>query len=323
LEALGGTRTEPPQAGSGRLELARAIVAVDNPLTARVIVNRLWHHHFGAGLVRSPDDFGVMGQRPTHPELLDYLAGQFIRDGWSQKRLIRELVLSRTYRQRAEGDGSSQVAIAADPENRLLWRISPRRLDAEMLRDAVLAVSGELKPCTGGPALAPEFIENVGGLNPTDVNPVSFSLSKFRDDQSSLRGALLIHKARIGSQFGHGSAGFDPAKDVLLRQVLVFNRDVRGFKAGESARLKQITDTHLLVATGAREVSIPFKHLDRLTACQCKEMALASGDRLQLKANGRSVEHRKLVRWTLPVWMYVSVTGVLVYVLLYQPTWLL
>ena len=109
--------------------------------------------------------------------------------------------MSRTYRQRAEADDSSQVAIAADPENRLLWRMSPRRLDAEMLRDAVLAVSGELKPCAGGPALAPEFIENVGGLNPTDVNPISFSLSKFRDDQRSLR-TIYLPVVRSSEQQG-------------------------------------------------------------------------------------------------------------------------
>jgi hypothetical protein len=143
----------------------------------------------------------VRGERPTHPELLDHLAGQFIRDGWSQKRLIRMLVLSRTYRQRAEADDSSQLAIKADPENRLLWRMSPRRLDAEMLRDAVLAASGELRPCNGGPALAPEFIENVGGLNPTDVNPVSFSLSKFRDDQRSLR-TIYLPVVRSSEQQG-------------------------------------------------------------------------------------------------------------------------
>ena len=190
-----------PADQSGRLQLANWLTGPASSLVARVTVNRIWQRLFGRGLVGSVDYFGVRGELPTHPELLDYLAGQFIRDGWSQKRLIRELVLSRTYRQRAEADDSSQVAIAADPENRLLWRISPRRLDAEMLRDAALAVSGELRPCTGGPALAPEFIENVGGLNPTDVNPVSFSLSKFRDDQRSLR-TIYLPVVRSSEQQG-------------------------------------------------------------------------------------------------------------------------
>ncbi len=199
--ATHGSPPTIPADQSGRLQLANWLTGPASSLVARVTVNRIWQRLFGRGLVGSVDYFGVRGELPTHPELLDYLAGQFIRDGWSQKRLIRELVLSRTYRQRAEADDSSQVAITADPENRLLWRMSPRRLDAEMLRDAVLAVSGELKPCTGGPALAPEFIENVGGLNPTDVNPVSFSLSKFRDDQRNLR-TIYLPVVRSSEQQG-------------------------------------------------------------------------------------------------------------------------
>jgi uncharacterized protein DUF1553/uncharacterized protein DUF1549/cytochrome c len=199
--ATHGSPPTIPADQSGRLQLANWLTGSASSLVARVTVNRIWQRLFGRGLVGSVDYFGVRGELPTHPELLDYLAGQFIRDGWSQKRLIRELVLSHTYRQRAEADDSSQVAITADPENRLLWRMSPRRLDAEMLRDAVLAVSGELKRCTGGPALAPEFIENVGGLNPTDVNPISFSLSKFRDDQRSLR-TIYLPVVRSSEQQG-------------------------------------------------------------------------------------------------------------------------
>jgi hypothetical protein len=190
-----------PADQSGRLQLADWLTGPASYLVARVTANRTWQRLFGRGLVGSVDYFGVRGESPTHPELLDYLAWQFIRDGWSQKRLIRELVLSRTYRQSAEVAGASRLAIATDPENRLLWRMSPRRLDAEMLRDAVLAVSGELKPCTGGPALAPEFIENVGGLNPTDVNPISFSLSKFRDDQRSVR-TIYLPVVRSSEQKG-------------------------------------------------------------------------------------------------------------------------
>ena len=199
--ATHGSPPTIPPSQSGRLQLAGWLSGPASSLVARVTTNRIWQRLFGRGLVGSVDYFGMRGELPTHPELLDYLAGQFIRDGWSQKRLIRELVLSRTYRQRAEADDSSQVAIAADPENRLLWRMSPRRLDAEMLRDAVLAVSGELRPCAGGPALAPEFMENVGGLNPTDVNPVSFTLSKFRDDQRSLR-TIYLPVVRSSEQQG-------------------------------------------------------------------------------------------------------------------------
>lgn len=127
---------------SGRLELARWLTHPDHPLTARVLVNRVWRQLFGAGLVRTVDNFGFSGERPSHPELLDHLAVQFVRDRWSLKNLVRELVLSRTYRQ---GSTYRPDAFRTDPENRLLWRASKRRLNAEEIRDAMLVASGELK----------------------------------------------------------------------------------------------------------------------------------------------------------------------------------
>jgi hypothetical protein len=131
-----------PQGASGRLQLAQWIASPDNPLTARVFVNRVWHHLFGQGLVATVDNFGQTGERPSHPELLDYLARRFVADGWSVKRLIRELVLSRTYQlSTAHHQANAQI----DPGNRYLWRMPPRRLDAESLRDAMLAASGQLE----------------------------------------------------------------------------------------------------------------------------------------------------------------------------------
>lgn len=130
-----------PAADSGRLQLAQWLTRPENPLTARVEVNRVWHHLFGRGLVRTADEFGAQGERPTHPELLDHLAVRFQQDGWSLKRLIRELVLSRTYQL---SSATSDRAMEMDPDNTLLWRSSPRRLDAEALRDAMLAVAGVL-----------------------------------------------------------------------------------------------------------------------------------------------------------------------------------
>jgi hypothetical protein len=126
---------------SGRLELARWLTHPDHPLTARVMANRVWHHLFGAGLVRTVDNFGFSGERPSHPELLDSLAVRFVADGWSVKKLVRELVLSRTYRQSSAYD---QRAFLIDPENRLVWRSAKRRLDAEAIRDAMLVAAGEL-----------------------------------------------------------------------------------------------------------------------------------------------------------------------------------
>jgi hypothetical protein len=128
------------QEGSGRLELARAIASRENPLTARVFVNRVWQGHFGYGLVRTPSDFGNQGDPPTHPELLDYLASTFMADGWSVKRLHRRIMLSATYRQASR----NSAAEAADPDNRLLGRMNRRRLDLEQMRDAIVMVSGRL-----------------------------------------------------------------------------------------------------------------------------------------------------------------------------------
>lgn len=131
----------PPENASGRLQLAQWITHVDNPLTARVLVNRVWRQLFGTGLVRTVDNFGFTGERPSHPELLDHLAVRFVEQGWSIKSVIREIVLSRTYRQSTQ---SRPDGLTADPGNRLLWRMSRRRLDAEAIRDAMLFVSGEL-----------------------------------------------------------------------------------------------------------------------------------------------------------------------------------
>ncbi len=131
-----------PAGHSGRLEFARWLTHPGHPLTSRVIVNRVWKHLFGAGIVRTVDNFGFTGERPTHPELLDTLAVQFVaEDEWSLKKLIRKLVLSRTYRQ---ASSYKAATFQVDPENRLLWRASKRRLDAEAIRDAMLAASGEL-----------------------------------------------------------------------------------------------------------------------------------------------------------------------------------
>jgi hypothetical protein len=152
--------------GSGRLEMARAVVARDNPLTARVIVNRVWMHHFGEGLVRTPGDFGTRAEPPTHPELLDWLAAWFMDNGWSLKKLHRLIVTSAVYQQRSSGavekwsDGAAAATHhsiipslhhSTDLENTLLWRMNRRRLDFESTRDALLAVAGRLDRTLGGP----------------------------------------------------------------------------------------------------------------------------------------------------------------------------
>ncbi len=130
-----------PADGSGRLELARWLASADNPLTARVMVNRIWLHLFGEGIVRTPDNFGVNGDRPSHPELLDWLAARFVEDGWSVKKMIRRLVLTRAYGLSNDYD---QKNYEVDPDNVYVWRHPRRRLPAEAIRDSILAASGQL-----------------------------------------------------------------------------------------------------------------------------------------------------------------------------------
>jgi hypothetical protein len=143
-------RTSLPE--NPRTKLAEWLIDPENPLTARVIANRIWHWQFGRGLVATPNDFGKMGLRPTHPELLDYLANQLIAGGWRMKPLHRLLLTSSTWRQSFESPIAAQ-ATAADPENKLLWHWSRRRLEAEELRDSLLAVSGKLNAKAGGPSV--------------------------------------------------------------------------------------------------------------------------------------------------------------------------
>jgi hypothetical protein len=144
---IAGPGRKPFEQGSGRLELAKAITSPDNPLTARVMVNRVWLGHFGAGLVRTPSDFGVRSDPPTHPELLDWLAAQFVRDGWSVKRLHKRIMLSATYQQSSV---TPTEVFRIDPENHRLAHQARRRLDFEALRDSLLAAAGRLDPTAGG-----------------------------------------------------------------------------------------------------------------------------------------------------------------------------
>ena len=148
-----------PSRESGRRELAAWLAGADNPLTSRVIVNRAWHWLFGAGLVRTVDNFGTTGELPSHAELLDNLAIQFMEDGWSIKSLVRRIVRSRTYRLSAVDDARAREA---DPENRLLWRANRRRLDAECLRDTILQVSGQLRHVMTGPSFAADLAADYG-----------------------------------------------------------------------------------------------------------------------------------------------------------------
>ncbi len=154
LDAANATITPPENLESSgrRTALANWITKSDNPLAARVIVNRVWQHHFGRGLVATSSDFGQLGEKPSHPELLDWLAHEFVSKGWSLKWLHRTIMNSTTYLQSTRPP-HTEMALKIDPENRWLWRMNPRRLDAEQARDALLAISGELTPASNTPGV--------------------------------------------------------------------------------------------------------------------------------------------------------------------------
>jgi hypothetical protein len=195
LSALPGGDVAPSDLDGRRLALARWIASPNNPLTARVIVNRVWQWHFGRGLVATPNNFGKMGARPTHPELLDWLASWFVENGWSIKKLHRLIMASATYQQgagvRNQGAAVGHKTTAAntvDPENQLLWRFPARRLAAEEIRDGMLAVSGELRLRAGGPGAFPEINWEVA-LQPRHVmgSPAPVYQPSLRPEQRNRR----------------------------------------------------------------------------------------------------------------------------------------
>lgn len=180
VAASPGTSSEADR----RLQLAEHVTRADHPLTARVVVNRVWQAHFGTGLVDTPSDFGRMGSQPTHPQLLDWLAADFVEHGWSLKHLHRQIVLSHTFRQSSR---PAADALKIDAGSRLLWRFPPRRLDAEAIRDTMLSVSGRLNLTAGGPGF--DFFNQRGGLS--DYVP------KETFDDSGWRRMIYAHKIRM------------------------------------------------------------------------------------------------------------------------------
>jgi mono/diheme cytochrome c family protein len=165
-----------PADTSGRLQLAQWITSRDHPLTSRVMVNRVWHWLFGAGIVRSTDNFGSTGEAPSHPELLDYLAVKFMEDGWNLKRLVKEMVMSRAYRM-----ASAAPVFSEDPDNRLLSRMNRKRLDAECIRDAMLAAAGTLQRDLGGPGVQATAVDS----NDQKVQNLEYGYT-FADSRRSL-----------------------------------------------------------------------------------------------------------------------------------------
>ncbi|HJZ93799.1 MAG TPA: DUF1549 and DUF1553 domain-containing protein [Gemmataceae bacterium] len=203
LLAFSGTPWSVVAAADGRIparlsrvDLANWITRPDHPLTTRVFVNRVWQHHFGRGIVGTPNDFGRRGEKPTHPELLDYLATELVANGWHLKPIHRMIVLSNTYRQASKVTPSAQ-AMKSDPDNRLLWRISRRRLDGEALRDATLAAAGTLNRQVGGPSVRVPLEPEVYDLIFTEGEPDGLWHVTPDPSQHTRRSLYLLAKRNV------------------------------------------------------------------------------------------------------------------------------
>lgn len=247
-----------PARESGRRELASWLTHPDNPLTARVAVNRVWLHLFGRGLVPSADDFGLGGHKPTHPELLDHLARRFQAGGGSTKSLIRELVLSRTYRLSSEADPGCQ---AIDPDDELLWRARPRRLDAESIRDAMLSAAGTLDPRPLRGSLVAQMGDPQDGARPPG--------SRF-----------LVDRASEG--MNRRSLYLPVIRDAVADALDVFD----------------FAEPSLLVAQ-RDETLVPAQTLFLMNSPFSRDQARAFGQRLMRQADGDAARVRLAYRWAL------------------------
>lgn len=241
LTILSQSEPQPFTQGSGRLELAEAIASPHNPLTARVMVNRIWLHHFGQGIVRTPSNLGRMGDRPSHPQLLDYLALRFVENGWSIKAMHREIMLSATY---ALSSRFSEANYRVDSESRLLWRYRPRRLDAEALRDSVLQVAGKLDLEAGGVSvklddesnlrrtvygfISRRHLDTMLGLfdfpNPNSSSPKRILTNTPLQGLFFLNSDLVARMSRALSQRLHQEAGAKSQARISLAYRLLFGR---------------------------------------------------------------------------------------------------
>jgi hypothetical protein len=193
VATFGSPPTEIPRpdgrTSGRRLALAEWIASPQNPLTARVIVNRVWYHHFGQGIVATLDNFGKMGELPTHPELLDWMAVEFMNRGWSIKQLHRLIMTSEAYQMASAFDHGGNLKI--DPENQLLWRFRPQRLDAEIIRDNILSVSGGIDLTIGGPPIFPYVPDEI-----LDTEKVKGTWKKQPDGPAVWRRSIYVYQRR-------------------------------------------------------------------------------------------------------------------------------
>lgn len=276
---------------SGRLPLANWFTGVNHPLTARVIANRLWRWHFAEGIVRTPDNFGRLGDPPTHPQLLDWLARELIANDWSLKALHRQILLSNTYQMSSAYDPQ---AAAADPENRLHWRFTPRRLEAEALRDAILAVSGQLDKDAGGPAIKTEnrkYVTGTASIDSTSYDsarrsvylPVirsalypMFQVFDF-SDPSTLNGDRATTTVAPQALFLMNSGTVQSASSRMAQQLL--GRD----SESDDERIRRLYEICLTRLPDADEIEASLRLIDEVKS--------------ELAASGTSVDERTVRAW--------------------------
>ncbi len=343
LEAIAGTERKPFEKGSGRLELARAIVAPENPLTARVMANRVWMHHFGVGLVRTPSDFGLRSDPPSHPELLDWLAASFREEGWSVKNLHRLIVLSSAYRQASVDDSAKSVV---DPENQYLWRMNPRRLEFEALRDSMLAVAGRLDLSMGGRSVNLTRIplstrRTVYGIVDRQDLPSMFQVFDFASPDASTdqrsrttvpQQALFVMNSRFALEQARAAASHEdvsskPDNSAKIRAlfVRVLGREPKGDELADAEqfldRAATLSTTTALWQYGVgryddkQKAVVDFRRFEHWTGEAWQPAAKYPDSEFnytQIHAEGGHpgfAKHMTVVRWTAPHDCAVAIDG--------------
>ena len=332
ITCLGGDDAKPFHDGSGRLELARAIIDPANPLTARVIVNRMWMHHFGAGLVRTPSDFGLRGDPPTHPELLDFLALELVRSGWSLKKLHRLIMTSAAYRQ---ASSDQEAARRIDPENLLLWRMNRRRLEIESVRDSMLAASGRLDLTPGGvpfPLMAQPTVprRSVYGFIERGRVPAMLSAFDFPppDQHAAMRFVTTVPQQALfflNSPFVAESArhlaarpelaSVAPAQRIGLLYRFVYSRPAKDWEVEAGLKFLSKSSEETVPETapspwrygvGQPEafVAFPAFDVDRWTGAQY-------GKALLRAVGGEPGDQAVIRRWVSPIAATINIEGTL------------
>ncbi|GEP41998.1 DUF1553 domain-containing protein [Brevifollis gellanilyticus] len=293
-----------PADQSGRLQLAQWMTSREHPLTSRVLVNRVWHWLFGAGIVRTTDNFGVTGELPSHPELLDYLAVKFMEEGWSLKKLVKEMVMSRTYQQSSEV--AQSVDVSKDPDNRLLSRMNRKRMDAECLRDAMLSAAGTMDGAFGGPNVSATKVD----ANDQKIQNLEYGFT-FEDTRRSVYTAAfrnvrhplfeVFDFADINQPIGQRTTS------TVATQALFMMNNPKVIEQARAAATKVLGETHQM----SDRIGLAYQHsLSREPSV--KELELAR-DYLEASVSGNATEDEvrdvwaRLIQtlWATPEFRYL------------------